>query len=82
MVFNPLIIKKDFINVNNTCVKDTKLLTEKSVFEMDSGTCVDFKKKSDNVFVIGTEEGQIHKCSKLYSSQCLFSFEVSYIFFN
>ncbi|XP_019736737.1 dynein, axonemal, intermediate chain 1, paralog 2 [Hippocampus comes] len=35
------------------------------------GTCFDFHKQTDSLFVVGTEEGKIHKCSKNYSSQFL-----------
>merc|ERR1719231_1949014 len=36
-----------------------------------SGSCFDFNKTSDHLFVVGTEEGRIHKCSKAYNSQYL-----------
>lgn len=35
------------------------------------GTSFDFHKKIDYLFLVGTEEGRIHKCSKAYSSQFL-----------
>ena len=35
------------------------------------GTCIDFHKFTDYLFLVGTEEGKIHKCSKHYSSQYL-----------
>lgn len=35
------------------------------------GCCFDFNKTSDHLFVVGTEEGNIHKCSKAYNSQYL-----------
>nr|CAB3238694.1 dynein intermediate chain 2, ciliary [Phallusia mammillata] len=35
------------------------------------GTSFDFHKKIDYLFLVGTEEGKIHKCSKAYSSQFL-----------
>ena len=34
-----------------------------------SGCAFDFNKTSDHLFVVGTEEGFIHKCSKAYNSQ-------------
>jgi len=40
-----------------------------------SGTCFDFNKGSDTVFVVGTEEGKIFKCSKAYNSQYLLTFD-------
>nr|XP_020652092.1 dynein intermediate chain 1, axonemal [Pogona vitticeps] len=35
------------------------------------GTSFDFHKKIDYLFLVGTEEGKIYKCSKSYSSQFL-----------
>jgi len=35
------------------------------------GTAFDFHRKNDYMFVVGTEEGKIHTCSKAYSSQFL-----------
>ncbi|XP_075267385.1 dynein axonemal intermediate chain 1 [Opisthocomus hoazin] len=39
------------------------------------GTSFDFHKKIDYLFLVGTEEGKIYKCSKFYSSQFLDVFE-------
>ena len=36
-----------------------------------SGCCFAFNKVSEHLFVVGTEEGKIHKCSKAYSGQCV-----------
>ncbi|KAL6469861.1 hypothetical protein MHYP_G00209800 [Metynnis hypsauchen] len=38
---------------------------------MACGTSFDFHKQTDYLFLVGTEEGKIHKCSKFYSSQLL-----------
>lgn len=35
------------------------------------GCCFDFNKYNEHLFIIGTEEGNIHKCSKAYSGQYL-----------
>merc|ERR1719181_2425890 len=35
------------------------------------GCCFDFNKTSDHLFIVGTEEGRLHKCSKAYNSQYL-----------
>ncbi|KXJ26000.1 Dynein intermediate chain 2, ciliary [Exaiptasia diaphana] len=40
------------------------------------GTAFDFHKTIDYLFLVGTEEGKIHKCSKTYSSQFLETFDV------
>ncbi len=39
------------------------------------GTCFDFNKKHDQIFVVGTEEGKIFECSKAYNSQYLQTYE-------
>ncbi|XP_039560428.1 dynein intermediate chain 1, axonemal [Passer montanus] len=42
---------------------------------LGSGTSFDFHKKIDYLFLVGTEEGKIYKCSKSYSSKFLDVFE-------
>uniref|UniRef100_A0AAY4AF82 Dynein, axonemal, intermediate chain 1, paralog 2 n=1 Tax=Denticeps clupeoides TaxID=299321 RepID=A0AAY4AF82_9TELE len=37
----------------------------------DSGRCIDFHKEFDNMFLLGTEEGKIHKSSKAYSNHLI-----------
>ncbi|XP_047438686.1 dynein, axonemal, intermediate chain 1, paralog 2 isoform X2 [Mugil cephalus] len=39
------------------------------------GTSFDFHKQIDYLFLVGTEEGKIYKCSKTYSSQFLGTYE-------
>jgi len=39
------------------------------------GCCFDFNKQSEHLFIIGTEEGKIHKCSKAYSGQYLETYQ-------
>uniref|UniRef100_A0A8C5BYM0 Dynein axonemal intermediate chain 1 n=1 Tax=Gadus morhua TaxID=8049 RepID=A0A8C5BYM0_GADMO len=39
------------------------------------GTSFDFHPKIDFLFLVGTEEGKIHKCSKAYSSQFLETYQ-------
>ncbi|XP_054666392.1 dynein axonemal intermediate chain 1 isoform X2 [Grus americana] len=43
------------------------------------GTSFDFHKKIDYLFLVGTEEGRIYKCSKCYSSQFLDVFEAHHM---
>ena len=40
-------------------------------FSTGCGTAFDFHRKNDYLFLVGTEEGKIHQCSKAYSSQFL-----------
>lgn len=39
------------------------------------GCCFDFNKHSEHLFIVGTEEGKIHKCSKAYSGQYLETYQ-------
>ena len=39
------------------------------------GCCFDFSPNHKNLFLVGTEEGNIHKCSKSYSGQYLHTYE-------
>ncbi|NWR85731.1 DNAI1 protein, partial [Furnarius figulus] len=43
------------------------------------GTSFDFHKKIDYLFLVGTEEGKIYKCSKNYSNQFLDVFEAHHM---
>ncbi|XP_028411720.1 dynein intermediate chain 2, ciliary-like [Dendronephthya gigantea] len=43
------------------------------------GTAFDFHKTTDYLFLVGTEEGKIHKCSKAYSSQFLTTFQAHHM---
>ncbi|XP_039399561.1 dynein intermediate chain 1, axonemal isoform X2 [Mauremys reevesii] len=43
------------------------------------GTSFDFHKKIDYLFLVGTEEGKIYKCSKSYSSQFLDTFDAHHM---
>lgn len=44
---------------------------ETTLGSLAGGCSFDFNKTSDHLFVVGTEEGNIHKCSKAYNSQYL-----------
>ena len=39
------------------------------------GTCFDFNPFYEHLFIVGTEEGKIHKCNKMYSGQYLETYE-------
>ncbi|CAF0780705.1 unnamed protein product [Adineta ricciae] len=43
------------------------------------GTCFDFNKQQDYLFIVGTEEGKIHKCSKSYNNQFLDTFDAHHM---
>ena len=42
-----------------------------------SGTAVGFNPSADHLFLVGTEEGLIYKCSKAYTSHFLDIYHVS-----
>ncbi|ORX84558.1 WD40 repeat-like protein [Anaeromyces robustus] len=48
---------------------------EDVAFDYASGSCFDFNLQDDNVFVVGTEEGNIFKCSTSYNKQYLMTYE-------
>jgi dynein intermediate chain 1 len=40
---------------------------EAFLYGLAGGMCFDFNKFNDSLFLVGTEEGKIHLCSKAYS---------------
>lgn len=48
---------------------------EASLTGLAGGLCFDFHKQSEHLFLVGTEEGRIHKCSKAFSGQYLETYE-------
>merc|ERR1719401_2417509 len=48
---------------------------ETSLAGLAGGLCFDFNKQSEYIFLVGTEEGRIHKCSKAFSGQYLETYE-------
>ncbi|GMI25916.1 hypothetical protein TeGR_g3453 [Tetraparma gracilis] len=48
---------------------------ETSLSGLAGGCCFDFNKTQEHLFIVGTEEGNIHKCSKAYSGQYLENYE-------
>jgi dynein intermediate chain 1 len=48
---------------------------ETSLSGLAGGCCFDFNKTQEHLFIVGTEEGNIHKCSKAYSGQYLETYE-------
>lgn len=52
---------------------------ESFLYGLAGGMCFDFNKYSDHLFLVGTEEGQIHLCSKAYSGQYLETYKDHYL---
>merc|ERR1711862_854153 len=48
---------------------------ETSLAGLAGGLCFDFHRQSEHLFLVGTEEGRIHKCSKAFSGQYLETYE-------
>ena len=48
---------------------------ETSLVGLAGGCCMDLNSFTDHLFLVGTEEGRIHKCSKAYNSQYLETYE-------
>uniref|UniRef100_A0A4W3I4P2 Dynein axonemal intermediate chain 1 n=1 Tax=Callorhinchus milii TaxID=7868 RepID=A0A4W3I4P2_CALMI len=46
---------------------------------VDCGTSFDFHIEDDKMFLVGTEDGKLHKCSKAYSSHYLDTFEAHHM---
>ena len=55
---------------------------ETSLVGLAGGSCIDFNTFTDHLFLVGTEEGRLHKCSKAYNSQYLDTYEVCSSFAN
>lgn len=48
--------------------------TEAFISRRGSGTCLDFSSRDSSIYVTGTEDGMLHKCSCSYSEQYLESY--------
>lgn len=48
---------------------------ETSLAGLAGGLCFDFNMQTEHLFLVGTEEGRIHKCSKAFSGQYLETYE-------
>lgn len=48
---------------------------ESALIGLSGGMCFDFSRDNENVFVIGTEEGIVRRCSKAYNAQYLDTYE-------
>ena len=48
-------------------------------FRTGGGTAFDFHREKDYLFLVGTEEGKIHLCSKAYSSTFLDTYDAHHM---
>lgn len=49
------------------------------VAALGCGTCFDFNKQQDHLFLVCTEEGKVHKCSKAYNNQFLDTYDAHHM---
>lgn len=49
------------------------------VSTLGCGTCFDFNKQQDHIFMVCTEEGKVHKCSKAYINQFLDTYDAHHM---
>ncbi|XP_015235350.1 PREDICTED: dynein intermediate chain 1, axonemal [Cyprinodon variegatus] len=62
---------------SNFCKTASQMSTESCdrLYLNVNGRSMDFNKQIDDLFLVGTEQGKIHKCSKLYSNLFLETYE-------
>jgi dynein intermediate chain 1 len=65
----------DASNSNSSKKKDCSIVEQPSLSGLAGGSCFDFNTKLDNSFLVGTEEGNIHECSKAYSGQYMKTYD-------
>ena len=59
------VIKLKLVNDSEKELSENK--KEAFMFGLAGGMCFDFNKFNESLFLVGTEEGKIHLCSKAYS---------------
>ena len=70
------VIKLKLVSDNNGLSDNKK---EAFVYGLAGGMCFDFNIHQDHLFLVGTEEGKIHLCSKAYSGQYLETYDGHYL---
>ena len=65
----------DLMKLKRATRKDTGQKSEAFISRRSSGTCFDFSRRDPSIYMAGTEEGNIHKCSCSYIEQYLESYE-------
>ena len=65
----------DLMKLKRATRKGTGQKSEAFISRRSSGTCFDFSRRDPSIYMAGTEEGNIHKCSCSYSEQYLESYE-------
>lgn len=65
MVLKRVSKQKQLSNKNSTTTSNSFIARQ------TGGLCFDFNTKDSNMYLVGTEDGQIHKCSSSYNEQYL-----------
>ncbi|EGD79534.1 dynein [Salpingoeca rosetta] len=65
----------DIIRLSYDTTKKQPAQGAEPLFGLGAGTCLDFNQHRENVFLIGTEEGDVHQCSRAYTSKFLKTFK-------
>ncbi|EDV26891.1 uncharacterized protein TRIADDRAFT_22484, partial [Trichoplax adhaerens] len=77
------IVKNELHHTNVIELRMSDIPTEgpngTQLFNLGCGTSFDFSKTVDYIFLVGTEEGKIYKCSKAYSSQYLDTYDAHHM---
>jgi len=76
------IIKSEllFTEIVTLAIEPPEGETESSVVSaLGCGTCFDFNKHQDHIFLVCTEEGKVHKCSKAYINQFLDTYDAHHM---
>ena len=68
--FTDLMVLKRVTKQKSTSSKAAEK-TSSFVARQTGGLCFDFNTKDSNIYLVGTEDGQIHKCSCSYNEQYL-----------
>ena len=70
-------------NAANTSVDVKSSMASESsvgmVASLGCGTCFDFDKNQDQLFLVCTEEGSVYKCSKAYTNQFLDTYDAHHM---
>ena len=65
----------DLMKLKRVARKGGGQKSEAFISRRSSGMCFDFSTRDPSIYVVGTEEGNIHKCSCSYSEQYLESYQ-------
>ncbi|XP_072130795.1 dynein axonemal intermediate chain 4 isoform X2 [Mobula birostris] len=69
-------IKRTSVQTAKKIITDKEKKSEASISRQAPGMCFDFHPKETNIYLAGTEEGYIHKCSCSYNEQFLETYGV------